>query len=691
MVSATPSSSQHPREERELPHAKYASTLPKDAVEQRVRTFAACIHTIQATLERLPADALLAARQARVWLHHELYRSAQQLEGAEGAGLHQNSNYAFSMAVMGHQTFRDLYSNYENRRRKGSSTEVLVEKGEAAALSDFLDHGAKSDAGVLVEGSRKEPKEYKVYPVVFPHFSLYRDIFDGRLAVFQDYYSLVPAKTHFVLRDEAALLANPAEARVVQLLVECLAGVGSMPLRGYGQKVFVPKIYPLYYGRDTVESVSGSRTRIQQVVSLVTPFGQLAADPREMEMAQHEVAGGLVQRSIYQILGRLHQPFLHWLRGEGVGALGPVPDLEVIYELPLPSGQSFRLSLHQPPTRHGPIQNNLAALSGKDKEILLALEHYFSVPENRSHPRIFTDLRRADFDEGTYQLLENASVVAAYSKACGGVFVQWIRSVWSQLLEFEHQRSVAAQAGTPPVGEFSEFAARVAERLKIIPHNQNFRPAEFFELNETELLEFNTRYLPQLYEVVRREQERVARESSADQEFRAARGYRGPAGGIPMSLDLMIMDMIFDLRKEQKYRELKHRDHQVAPESVVIPAHIGRKYTNGVAPLHAADLPGFLSTLPSQRFIGLTLLRPDKKREQIATTAQELPALYERLVSESLASIHDDVEAFRTKVGKRSYWATMDKMQLFDAKLFLGFMSESSRAFKKLLSKRQCS
>lgn len=76
----------------------------------------------------------------------------------------------------------------------------------------------------------------------------------------------------------------------------------------------------------------------------LSPYGNLRTRNHLFALENAIVNGNLVGATV-EIVGRIHPNFLNWALGNRVDNLGAIPHVELIYSLPLPSGNYFRFRL----------------------------------------------------------------------------------------------------------------------------------------------------------------------------------------------------------------------------------------------------------------------------------------------------------------------------------------------------------
>ncbi|MBX7143288.1 MAG: hypothetical protein K1X79_02445 [Oligoflexia bacterium] len=352
------------------------------------------------------------------------------------------------------------------------------------------------------------------------------------------------------------------------------------------------------------------------------PFGALPHTKEEMLARQLDIEQGRLVRATVNVSGRIDPGFLAWAQGAGVLSAGPIPDVEILYTLRLPSGAPYTIALKESRRGSQAEPNPLHLYKPEDWETVRHLGNYMLNPGNRARLEIFCDFRgaAAQAAQTMPKVIDNAEDVKAYL----ALREQWTKGVHQELLAAhrEFRAPIEVDWLEQRFSEASTFNSIVQERLDVIPAKYPFRTAGFFQLNVEERAEFVRHYVPIIFKVCAEERARIASEQQSDQCLMRERlGYRGPEEGYPLSLDYMIMDMIIDYRARKSFVQNRARERGLRPEEVVIPEHIGRRYDRPQRFMGVGDIPRILSERGSQRTVEARFFDP--KSQQVETVTGE--------------------------------------------------------------------
>lgn len=330
------------------------------------------------------------------------------------------------------------------------------------------------------------------------------------------------------------------------------------------------------------------------------PYGRLQNTREELEATQREIELGVLHQHTVEIRGRIDVGFLAWISGKEDAGRDPIPDIELVYAMPLPSGTSYRFILK--PARSYSSHSNppLSSFTPDDQQTIRGIGAHFTDPYNRRSLRVLTDPRPEDYPPELYKLFENPDLIETVDEYAQ-LRVLWNRSQARQVLE-SLSRSIRIRAHeeycSKEVRDLDTFRELCRRRLQEIPERQPYYPPEFFRLTPQETESFASSVVPTLFDLYQEERARVdAEKRTGAHAARVALGYDGPEEGYQLPIDHAIMDQIINFRKRDAYRLRRSRELGIPPELVEVPRTIGRHYDQPDRFFTAEHLPQLFESL----------------------------------------------------------------------------------------------
>lgn len=390
--------------------------------------------------------------------------------------------------------------------------------------------------------------------------------------------------------------------------------------------------FPITVVPEAFERHGGRWVGKSNVFGFRIPYGQHAHIRDGLEEKQTLIERGEIEAYSVTIHGRVDKQFLDWLSGTTLDGHDPIPDVEILYALSLPSGRTYTFVLKAARGFSLKPPNSVEEFPSGDQTVIDCLGKHFILPGHKKSPAIFSEFRRSDFSEEQQIQLDNLGEVNDVD-TYRALLATWQRSVVQQLLESEKEFEAAfahlSEDSVP--ADFESFASFCEERLRRLPYEQEFHAPIFFELDEAERSRFMTTYIPQAFAIISGERERRAVEDSEIRQGRRALGYRGPDGGYYLPLDHMLMDMIIDMKKRDRYRVAAAQEQGIPPDQVEVPPGIGRSYEIDDQFFRVEDLPGILTNLETDKRFPRTIklrvydpMRPQRYSEHPIGQARAL-------------------------------------------------------------------
>lgn len=279
--------------------------------------------------------------------------------------------------------------------------------------------------------------------------------------------------------------------------------------------------------------------------------GEAVTQRNQLLKYQKAISDGQIAGASVEIQGRIDPSFLNWAIGEGLTDEGTIPDVELIYSLPLPSGREFRFVLKRGRGEGLKFENEKSDYTVDDKIIIRGLAQ--SV-RDKSISRLIMDVAIAPDTEHPLVTAENIAhpenitnpeVFEAYNKLR-------LQSIWDRLED---------KAIDPPVidkvSAYDERANReyVMQMLVDFENMLNENPAMkamkgAYVVEPSQYDEVVDKVMEEVgkirdYENARR----ISRGEKRMQVVRNLKGYKGPKEGFPLDVEHILMDALQNVTK----------------------------------------------------------------------------------------------------------------------------------------------
>ncbi len=408
--------------------------------------------------------------------------------------------------------------------------------------------------------------------------------------------------------------------------------------------------FPFYGGAEQLRFEEGRAHSHLSYSSLRFSFGSLNATRRFFELRQAGIDLGQYESCTVEVSGRVDLEFLRWLRSEGINDTSPVPDIELVYLFPLPSGERFSFTLKEARGGSRRPPNDYSRFSEEDRNVITGLRNYFAIPRNRSCPLILTNLSEDHFDSEWKEVLPRTSGIHALPEYIR--FEQAYRdSLCAQALEYVHPSMREEHANgwrSSWRRTFEDFEEVVLEQLEGLPFRQAFYSPDFFILSPEELVSFRRKTLPLLYAICSEEVSRIEQEAADNTHIeRIEEGYAGRVEGYALPLDYMLMDMIIDLRKKESFRKKRAKRDGLPEDQIKVPYHIGRSYEKPDRFLSTEDLPAALHKSTARREVQVIVSDPLAEHGIVHLGENDLPGLSDYILETNLARLGDVFDQWR--------------------------------------------
>ncbi|MBI2483595.1 hypothetical protein HYV71_00210 [Candidatus Uhrbacteria bacterium] len=87
---------------------------------------------------------------------------------------------------------------------------------------------------------------------------------------------------------------------------------------------------------------------VEGYYSTRTPYGNTVEQRNRLLAYQETIKRGTIAGALLEIRGAVDPDFLAWVVGKGIGDYGPIPEVEIAYSMPLPSGALYRFPIKLP-------------------------------------------------------------------------------------------------------------------------------------------------------------------------------------------------------------------------------------------------------------------------------------------------------------------------------------------------------
>lgn len=284
-------------------------------------------------------------------------------------------------------------------------------------------------------------------------------------------------------------------------------------------------------------------------------YGALPEQRNQLLKYQTATETGQIKGATIELNGIIDPEFLAWATGDGIDDLGPIPNVEIVYTLPLPSGGEYRFVLKRGSGNSGLQFENpqfedprdgqvikgvhkaildrsiVSLLTAKPQGASEELQPYIDNPTSIDSPEVYDEFD-SFYKQTLYQRLSDkadqvvniSNELAAYSEAATPIFVeQTLREVQDYLRQ--NPDATKAQKGYLLSGEEIPIVlAEVMQRIEMIRSKEAGRIG--------------------------------SQQEHSRHEARSAMGYAVnlPAEGTALNVEHVIMDSIQSVKKGDESR-----------------------------------------------------------------------------------------------------------------------------------------
>ncbi len=279
-------------------------------------------------------------------------------------------------------------------------------------------------------------------------------------------------------------------------------------------------------------------------------YGFDAGARNQLIKYQTAIEQGLVAGATVEVRGRIDHEFLDWAIGEKVGDKGNVPNVEIIYTIPLPSGKEYRFPLKRV-KKNGLQFVNADTYSEEDLEIIRGLQKSLA---DKSIIRIITGVNIKP-EEASEQLrpfiedptkIESIADLEEYDRLRNGNIYKLFREK-NVVVNKENKISAVSEFATP------EFVERlVVEYQDYLRKNPEIAKAKGAYMITDEQIPLALQKTLRAVNKIRDAEigRRDSPEEQQRQRRRTALGWAGKPEGVALDIEHIMIDTIYGINKE---------------------------------------------------------------------------------------------------------------------------------------------
>jgi hypothetical protein len=303
------------------------------------------------------------------------------------------------------------------------------------------------------------------------------------------------------------------------------------------------------------------------------------------EVVEKKLAAG----ATIEITGRIDSSYIHWSAGRGIADTGAIPNVELVYSLPLPSGREFRFVLKRGEGVGLQFKNDTREYTVEDKAVVRGVQQavldrsiyeILSGVNQEDFPRLRELAGRRDPSGVLFSalidypgLIGSQAMMEAYNEErVSALWRRFTAKGIAYLVNAQNERSVMDPEYHQPAG----IMRVLVEMQAAIRENPHLAKAAYAtpEENFDAIVAEATRRVATIYG---REQQRIALESQAGTpeheraERRRQLGYTGRPEGVALDIDHILMDIIHTMNRTGEDQAVRSYDN---PERFLAPAEL---------------------------------------------------------------------------------------------------------------------
>lgn len=298
-------------------------------------------------------------------------------------------------------------------------------------------------------------------------------------------------------------------------------------------------------------------------------YGKEPETRNQLLKYQKSVELGLVSGAVLELKGRIDPNFLGWAIGTAIDDPGAIPDLEIIYTLPLPSGAEYRFPLKMSRKENGNLKfhNESKQYSEKDKQIIAGIQNALISKDKRIITAILIDDNIEDSEVskelrpflGRLEEIEDLGIFNEYeNKRLEGIY-QKAESAQKSVINETNENSAYSEHVDEAF--ISQMARKYQEYLRENPEIAKMKRSytistdlstEQYEQAVQKVIDNIVQKVGSIRSV---ELARISSEEGSRKQ-RKKMGYVGLPEGVALDVEHIMLDAILEVnkRKDQKGR-----------------------------------------------------------------------------------------------------------------------------------------
>ncbi|NBO17892.1 MAG: hypothetical protein EBV03_01445 [Proteobacteria bacterium] len=295
--------------------------------------------------------------------------------------------------------------------------------------------------------------------------------------------------------------------------------------------------------------------------------------PAQNQLLKYNAAieQGLISGATVEIRGRVNKQHLEWMYGSAINRESPIPHVQLIYSVPLPSGEEYRFSMKRSddPTKELRFTNNDRAFTPEDRAVIVGLERALRQQDKKLITEIIAGTSVKDPSEALKPFLDDPTKITD-------------RDIWREYAAKRKEAMwEAALSARPPIYNEQNKESATAEKYAE-PENARAIIREAVEGQQAYLrgnpqmmaikksyvlgMPDKPGYAAKVDAVVENAYQKVKavrdyeleRAASAEEPRRRAErktmGWKGMPEGVALDIDHIIMDAIMEVNKGPKQK-----------------------------------------------------------------------------------------------------------------------------------------
>jgi hypothetical protein len=324
--------------------------------------------------------------------------------------------------------------------------------------------------------------------------------------------------------------------------------------------VYETKLYPARdWGRVEIKKKDGAPDKYES--------------PAQNQLLKYNTAvdEGMIAGATVEIRGRINKQHLEWMYGSAIDHESPIPNVQVIYSLPLPSGEEYRFSLKRAsdPTKELQFTNNDRAFTPEDRAIIVGLERALRQQDKKLITEIIAGTTIKDPSDDLKPFLADPTKIMDrevwreyMAKRTQGMWEAAV-SARPPIYNEQNKESAVADKFADPDAARAALRQTVEDQQEYLRHNpQMMAVKKSYYLGQPGTDAYTRKVedvVENAYQKVKavRDYEIARREDTSESDRRAERkqmSWKGLPEGVALDIDHIIMDAIMEVNKGPKQK-----------------------------------------------------------------------------------------------------------------------------------------